>query len=252
MKHFLKIKYPALIILALLIVFTTCPVMAAGPYVISKGDWYGETTGSGVAHTKLDTSGDSVYIIAFARDSNNQAVLKYLDATAQEFEDDLEIYGVTDYTVLSSDYSGGTSTQMTVDNASGFDSASSHGAVSFFAIDDGGGNIGVGEIADGSQLSGTALLVTAGCSTFAEGTIAGIHDLSGVTFAKGSRVYPLVKAGQIRVGSSNNGAGPDNVTIDNDTIYTAPVGDPLILIMVGHSALSGDSPFNLSGTVEYR
>ena len=112
-------------------------------------------------------------------------------------------------------------------------------------IDDGAGNCAWGEFQDAIG-SGSYFTILTGSSNFAQGATYGTPDMSGVTFASGSRVYLMTKIGTINVG--NNTRQIDN----NSGIIAATNGSPLFARMLsgtGDNVGSGVSLFGI--TVKY-
>lgn len=199
-----------------------------------------------------NAGGSKVFMgLAFPYDTNAQPVAYYVDATTNNTADRVDFLGydssVTSYTTLSLDWCGGTTSMVKVASNAMATYANGHSGVSYFAIDDGAGTVGIGEF---KQVLGGGRYweIISGGSTFAIGSANadayGPRDLSGVTFPANSRVFLLTRIGGLITGNATK-------QVDNDQgIVAATKGSPLVAVIQNNGVAAGVSNFSL--TVKYQ
>jgi hypothetical protein len=210
----------ALVFGASLMMRGTDPVAQAG----QQGDrvW---TATPVLATAALGTDGAGSYTrgVAFPYDSNAQPVIFYLDATGNTAGDQVQVLGynsaVTTYRATTLAFCGGNTTWIHCNNG-----MVGTTGVSWFAIDDGAGNVGWGEVGS-KQGSGDVIRVISGASNMGCAA-ANTPDLSGVTFPVGSRVFPLVKLGIMPITTANANTAKDN----DQGLFAASKGSPLLVL----------------------
>ena len=136
---------------------------------------------------------------------------------------------MTTYNTLTTAFCGGNTNYIHHSGGRDFDAGLAATGSSYFVIDDGGGNIGWGEFdADNDHDANATFEVLAAVSGFATGRVNtqyGCEDLSGVTFAIGSRIYPMQPIGEMVVGNAT-------VTTDNNAgLFAATKGSPMLVII---------------------
>jgi len=184
-----------------------------------------------LATAALGTDGAGYYSrgVAFPSDDNAQMKILFIDATGNTASDTVDIYayirnGNTTYKTTTLAFCGGNTNYLHADNQIQSDGNTTSGN-SYFVIDDGAGNCGWGAFLDkaGAGTGGDIIEIHTGCSNLSQGS-AGFADLSGVTFPKGSRVYPMTQIGSFVAGNGNS-------TVDsNSAIFAAPKGSPIMAI----------------------
>lgn len=157
-----------------------------------------------LATAALGTSGGPLYSrgVAFPFDNNSQFVIYYIDATGNTAGDSIDVYGYvagnTVYQTTTLAFCGGNTNYIHANNA-----MQAYSGASIFAIDDGAGNVGWGEFLDDAGTgTGDIIEIHTGASNMGCAA-ANNPDLSGVTFAAGSRVYPLFKIGAMVIQTAN-------------------------------------------------
>lgn len=172
--------------------------------------------------------------VAFPYDGNSQPAIVFIEASIDAKGDYIGVFAydsrVTDYQVTTVAFCGGNTKYIHAPNGMQTNGSVTSGN-SYFALDDGAGNVGWGMFSDKTAAgTGDIITVSTGGSNFAtrpEGAPA--IQLSGVTFPAGSRVYPLRKIGDFGYKEPISG-----VTIWNASnasgIYAAPKNSPLAVI----------------------
>lgn len=191
------------LIAALIFMFVVIAVQAQAG---EQGDKY--WSGTDVSEVIATTSGTSVVFTGFPRDSNAQVVVKYVDVTAANAADNLDVYQgkASTMTTLAAAYNYTNSATLTGADTSGFTAAD------YFVVDDGAGNLFWSQVATSS-----------GTTIAADAALYGGE--SGVTFAIGSRVYEMEKACELKVGSAS--VAKSNA----DAVFATGTGLPALFVI---------------------
>lgn len=179
-----------------------------------------------------DGAGNNVRGVAFPYDNNSQPVMYAIAAVGNTAGDTVDIYGYlssnTTYVTTTAAFCGGNTNYVHVNTNRIQQYGSVSSGASYFVLDDGAGNCGWGEFLDkaGTGTGDIITIHTSGGSNFAQGAIAGLPDLSGTTFASGSRVFPMFKIARYPIITAD--------TIQKDSIdqgfVAATTGSPLLAV----------------------
>lgn len=227
-----------MIIICLVAVLTFTPMAMA-----EQGDkvW---TASPPLATAALGTSGEGyVRGVAFPYESNGQFVITMIEAVTNAAGESWEIWAydslVTNYQLTTVAFSGGNTNYIHANNA--MQSLAGSG-VSYFALVDASGNIGFGMFLDAAGTgTGDIIEVDSAVSSFAYGPGKGAIDLSGVTFASGSRVFPLTQ----RAVFPTITADTIRTATNSEGLFAGPRGSPVVVL--NEDATTGNTLFGVTG-----
>lgn len=247
----MKIKHMK-IMLALLVVFP----LLCGTALAKQGDKKYTTSGVSI-FLNSGGVGDAHGIIANAHpmEPNGQHVVYSINACgtyAAAGTCHIDLYQRSSVTpavaTLTAPWCGGTTTFMPVDS-NGIRNAS---GVSFYVLDDGAGLCGWGEdgmsrFTNAATTTGDWFEIDAGASNFACGDPNyGLGDISGVTFPKGSKLYPMEYVGGFYLSD-----GAYHKYESNSGIFAIERNSPLLWVVQSvNESDAGVSVFSVTSGIE--